>query len=106
MKQKHVFFTEMMRILISCQINKWYFDGGINPRLKIFNQEKIGDDEDTVSTYLDLCDEDLNCLHVRKKQQHDDDSYPGIQKGSSNPTDQQEEKKRNNRSGKSLFSNA
>lgn len=104
--QKHVFFTEMMRILINCQVKKWEFDGGIDPRLKIFNQEKIGDDEDTVSKYLDLFDEDLNCPHVRKKHQHDDDSYPGIQKGLSNPLDQQEKKERNNRSGKSIFSNA
>nr|POE64324.1 nf-kappa-b inhibitor alpha [Quercus suber] len=100
MKQKHVFCTRMMRILVRHQENKWHFDGGINPRLKAFMQEKIGYDEDRERTYCpgDLFDEDPNFPRVREIHQHDDDSYLGIQKGSCHPTDQKDKKERNNRS--------
>lgn len=108
MKQKHAFSIEIMKDLIFYQINKWHFEGGMDPQLKSFKQDMIEYDEDRVSTYSprDMFDEDPNCLDLGKKHQLDADTCDLCMKKGSHPTDQKEKNDRNNRRGKSLFSNA
>ena len=97
-----------MRNLIGSQVNKWYFDRGMNPRSKTFKQDMIEYDEATFSRYCpsDSFDEDLYWHDVRKKHQPNADTYLVMGKGSYYPSDQQDKNEKKDRRGKSLFSKA
>ncbi|XP_075663621.1 uncharacterized protein LOC142633290 [Castanea sativa] len=98
-QQKHEFSTKIMKNLIACQVNKWNFDRGMNPRLKTSKQDMIEYDEATLSRYClpDSFDEDLYCHDVRKKHQPNADTYLDMGKAYYYPSDQQDKNEKKDR---------
>ena len=61
MKQKHVLFAHIMKIIIEFEVNEKYFDKGTNPLLTTLQKEAIPFAVDTLISHSrsNLDDEDL-----------------------------------------------